>query len=133
MKSEIKEDVKEPNIVQPIIIHKTRQQTAKLKEKTETMTSTNKPKTRSRTISESVLAKTRTSTSPPLSSVQTTNPLPHSTLSTTRPRIHSPSHMPYPLRSPRTKQHRASPPVHFVPSSSGKLKIKFIRIYVILC
>lgn len=28
--------------------------------------------------------------------------------------------MPYPLRSPRTKQQRMSSPVHFVPSSSGK-------------
>jgi hypothetical protein len=54
------------------------------------------------------------------------NPLPHSTLSTSRPRIHSPSHMPYPLRSPRTKQHRTSPPVHFATSTSGKMKTNFI-------
>jgi len=91
------------------------------------MTLTNKPKTRSRTISESVLSKTRTSTSPPPSSTsQIMTPLPHTTLSTSRPRIHSPSHMPYPLRSPRTKQHRTSPPVHFATSTSGKMKTNFI-------
>ncbi len=97
------------------------------------MTLTNKPKTRSRTISESVLSKTRTSTPPPppppsstSSTSQIMNPLPHSTLSTSRPRIHSPSHMPYPLRSPRTKQHRTSPPVHFATSTSGKMKTNFI-------
>ncbi len=110
-------------ISQPIIVHKTRQQTAKLKERPETMILTNKPKTRSRTISESVLSKIRTNSPPPsTSSVQTTTPLPHSTLSTTRPRIHSPSHMPYPLRSPRTKQHRPSSPAHSTPTTSGKLK-----------
>ncbi len=65
-----------------------------------------------------MLSKTRTRTPPP--SLQMTTPLPHSTVSTSRPRIHSPSHMPYPLRSPRTKQHRASSPVHFTPSTSGK-------------
>ncbi len=108
-------------ISQPIIVHKTRQQTAKLKERPETMILTNKPKTRSRTISESVLSKIRTNSPPPsTSSVQTTTPLPHSTLSTTRPRIHSPSHMPYPLRSPRTKQHRPSSPAHSTPTTSGK-------------
>jgi hypothetical protein len=31
--------------------------------------------------------------------------------------------MPYPLRSPRTKQHRASSPVHFPTSTSGKRNI----------
>jgi hypothetical protein len=124
IKSEIKEDDKDQIVSQPIIVHKTRQQTAKLKERTETMTLTNKPKTRSRTISENVLSKPRTTSPPPppppppSSTVQTTAPLPHSILSTTRPRIHSPSHMPYPLRSPRTKQHRPSSPVHSTRTTS---------------
>ncbi|CAF2627612.1 unnamed protein product [Rotaria sp. Silwood2] len=122
--SNIKEEnknEKEKHSVEPIIIRRTRQQTAKLKERAETMTLISKPQTRSRTISESTLPKNRTSTStsppPPL---QITTPLPHSSISTTRPYIHSPSHMPYPLRSPRTKQHRTSSPVHFTPSSTSR-------------
>ncbi|CAF3599476.1 unnamed protein product [Rotaria socialis] len=106
---------------EPIIVRKTRQQAAKLKERSTTKTSTSKPKTRSRTISENLLPKSRTSvsTSPP-PPLPITNPLPHSSISTTRPRIHSPTHMPYPLRSPRTKQHRTSSPVHSNQSSTSR-------------
>ncbi|CAF1283604.1 unnamed protein product [Adineta steineri] len=110
-KNEMKE---EENIVEPIIKPKTRQQTAKLKERTET----NKPKTRSRTASETVSSKNNTkSVSPP------PPPTVHNTTqhSSTRPRVHSPStHAPYPLRSPRTKQHRITSPVHFPTPSSSK-------------
>lgn len=112
--------------VEPIVGRKTRQQTAKLKERRETVTSSNKPKTRSRATSESLVEKNRTSTStsspPPL---PMPNPLSHSSVSTARPRIHSPSHMPYPLRSPRTRQHRTSPVQYSVSSTiknPGKLK-----------
>ncbi|CAF4368127.1 unnamed protein product, partial [Adineta steineri] len=103
----------EENIVEPIIKPKTRQQTAKLKERTET----NKPKTRSRTASETVSSKNNTkSASPPPPTVHNTTQ--HSS---TRPRVHSPStHAPYPLRSPRTKQHRITSPVHFPTPSSSK-------------
>ncbi|CAF5126657.1 unnamed protein product, partial [Rotaria magnacalcarata] len=115
-------NLKEEKIpAEPIIGRKTRQQTAKLKERSATKTSTSKPKTRSRTISENLLPKScasvSTSPPPPLS---ITNPLPHSSVSTTRPRVHSPSHMPYPLRSPRTKQHRTSSPVHSNQSSTSR-------------
>ncbi|CAF3915703.1 unnamed protein product [Rotaria sordida] len=127
-RSNIKEenkDEKQKHSVEPIIIRRTRQQTAKLKQRAETMTLINKPQTRSRTISESTLPKNRTSIStspPPPLPIPIT--LPHSSISTTttttttRSHIHSPSHMPYPLRSPRTKQHRASSPLHFPSSSS---------------
>ena len=86
---------------------------------------TSKPKTRSRTISENILSKNRSSVStspppPPPSPLQINTSHPHSSISTSRPRIHSPSHMPYPLRSPRTKQHRASSPVHFAPSPTSR-------------
>jgi hypothetical protein len=104
---------KEKIVIQPIIAPKTRQQTAKLKERSET----NKLKTRSRTTSENVLPENRTNIStsppPPPPPLQINTALPHSSISTSRPRIHSPSHMPYPLRSPRTRQHRAPSPVHF--------------------
>lgn len=92
MIKEENDDEKDKTIIQPIIMRKTRQQTARVKERTET----SKPKTRSRTTSESLLTK-NVSTSPPIS---------HSSISSTR------SHMPYPLRSPRTKQHPTSSPVH---------------------
>lgn len=100
-------DKKETVIVQPIIVHKTRQQTAKLKERSDALLLTNKPKPRSRTISESIPLKTQ-SNSPPPSSIITTS----------KQRIHSPTHMPYPLRSPRAKHHRIYSPVHQQPSKS---------------
>lgn len=98
-------------VIPPIIAHKTRQQTMKAKERTES-----KPKTRLRTSSETVLTNP-TSTSPP-----------SSTVPTTRLRTHSPSHMPYPLRSPRTKQHRQASPVPPLTITSGRLKKKNIQI-----
>ncbi|CAF4888042.1 unnamed protein product, partial [Rotaria sp. Silwood1] len=124
IKEENKND-KEKLPIEPIIVRRTRHQTTKVKERSETMTIINKPKTRSRTISENILPQNRTSVStsppsppPPPPPLQITIPVSHSSISTTRPRIHSPSHMPYPLRSPRTKQHRTSSPVHFTSSST---------------
>jgi len=103
-------DYKQTNIVQPVIAHKTRQQTAKLKNRSDTILLTNKPKTRSRTISENIPLKTQATSPPP------------PTVSTSKHRINSPTHMPYPLRSPRTKQHRISSPVHQPPSGISRDK-----------
>ena len=120
MENNIK-DEKDKILIEPIIAPKTRQQAAKLKERSET----SKPKTRSRTISENILPKNRSSVSttpppPPALPLQISTSHPHSSISTSRPRIHSPSHMPYPLRSPRSKQHRVSSPVHFTPSPTSR-------------
>jgi hypothetical protein len=129
--SESNIDEDEKIMVEPIIASKTRQQTAKLKERTETMTQIHKPKTRSRTTSENVLVKSRTnvSTSPPI-----TTPLPHQSPSTLRPRLHSPSHMPYPLRSPRTmtnvtkqQTHQNLSPVHFMTPPTSTNSGRFLH------
>ncbi|UJR22338.1 hypothetical protein I4U23_025400 [Adineta vaga] len=112
---EIKDE--EETKIKPVIKSKTRQQTAKLKERTET----NRSKTR--TTSEIVTSKEQTSRSkspppPPPISLSSQS---HISTSTSRPRTHSPIHMPYPLRSPRIKQHRTSSPVHFSNSSTSRI------------
>ena len=100
-----------------LITRKTRQQRTKLKERNELI---NKSKTRSQATSGNIVLKNRSSasTSPPPPSLKVTAPLSYSSKSTSRSHLHSPSHMPYPRRSPRTKQHGTSPPVHSVASST---------------
>ncbi|CAF1015625.1 unnamed protein product [Adineta ricciae] len=115
---EVKEDDhKEETTVKSIVKPKTRSSTTKTKDKV----ASNRPKTRSTATNEVVVPKEQTnrSDSPPANA--TLPQQSHSSTSTTRPRMHSPIHMPYPHRSPRTKQHRALSPVHFINSSISTL------------
>ena len=104
-----------PSVVQPVIVSRTRQPTARLKERTVSATTASKKHmTRSRAFSENTPAKQQTSPPPASASA-------HSS----RSHQHSSGHMPYPLRSPRntgniTKQQSRTSSSPVAPTTSGK-------------